>query len=125
GRWASLDPAGTIDGLNLYRYASNNPVRLADATGLQGHEPSEAEAKSQTCDPTLRPEVVVNPGCDPTQQSCVEVQLDECVQEYKPPPPKPKPAPKPTPKPAPVPNILDDPNTEFWGYEPEVGFFAG
>ncbi|WP_339057081.1 RHS repeat-associated core domain-containing protein [Candidatus Regiella endosymbiont of Tuberolachnus salignus] len=34
GRWINPDPAGTIDGLNLYRMASNNPIRYRDPSGL-------------------------------------------------------------------------------------------
>lgn len=34
GRWLSSDPAGTIDGLNLYRMVRNNPVGLMDEDGL-------------------------------------------------------------------------------------------
>lgn len=34
GRWLSADPAGTIDGLNLYRMVRNNPVGLMDEDGL-------------------------------------------------------------------------------------------
>lgn len=33
GRWLSADPAGTIDGLNLYRMVRNNPVNLVDPDG--------------------------------------------------------------------------------------------
>ena len=33
GRWVSCDPAGPIDGTNLYKYASDNPVKLRDPTG--------------------------------------------------------------------------------------------
>jgi RHS repeat-associated protein len=33
GRWTSCDPAGTVDGTNLYVYAKNNPVWFMDATG--------------------------------------------------------------------------------------------
>ncbi|WP_100158945.1 RHS repeat domain-containing protein [Proteus columbae] len=33
GRWLSTDPAGTIDGLNLYRMVRNNPVTLHDPDG--------------------------------------------------------------------------------------------
>ncbi|MBI0251020.1 hypothetical protein HRJ38_20840, partial [Yersinia pestis subsp. pestis] len=32
--WLSADPAGTIDGLNLYRMVRNNPVGLMDGDGL-------------------------------------------------------------------------------------------
>ncbi|WP_274712938.1 RHS repeat domain-containing protein [Xenorhabdus bovienii] len=33
-RWLSPDPAGTVDGLNLFRMVRNNPVRFVDADGL-------------------------------------------------------------------------------------------
>lgn len=34
GRWLSADPAGTIDGLNLFRMCRNNPVNNKDSMGL-------------------------------------------------------------------------------------------
>ena len=34
GRWLSADPAGTMDGLNLFRMVRNNPVTLWDNNGL-------------------------------------------------------------------------------------------
>ena len=34
GRWTRRDPAGGIDGSNLYRYVANQPVRAIDPTGL-------------------------------------------------------------------------------------------
>ncbi|NWA23487.1 toxin [Pseudomonas gingeri] len=33
GRWLSADPAGTVDGLNLFRMCRNNPVTLKDDDG--------------------------------------------------------------------------------------------
>jgi RHS repeat-associated protein len=39
-RWTAADPAGPVDGPNLYRYARNNPVALVDRNGL-APEPSE------------------------------------------------------------------------------------
>ncbi|WP_328590687.1 RHS repeat-associated core domain-containing protein, partial [Kosakonia quasisacchari] len=33
GRWLSADPAGTVDGLNLFRMVLNNPVTLYDDKG--------------------------------------------------------------------------------------------
>ncbi|MDC9621816.1 insecticidal toxin complex (Tc) protein C [Xenorhabdus sp. XENO-7] len=33
GRWLSADPAGTVDGLNLYRMVRNNPVAFTDPDG--------------------------------------------------------------------------------------------
>ena len=34
GRWLSSDPAGTVDGLNLYSMVRNNPVSFFDTNGL-------------------------------------------------------------------------------------------
>ncbi|WP_338926616.1 RHS repeat protein [Mycetohabitans endofungorum] len=34
GRWLNPDPAGTVDGLNLYRMVRNNPILMADIKGL-------------------------------------------------------------------------------------------
>ncbi|MFW9081651.1 RHS repeat domain-containing protein [Pseudomonas sp. P2757] len=34
-RWASTDPAGFVDGYNLYAMVNNNPVTFHDANGLQ------------------------------------------------------------------------------------------
>ncbi|WP_157661209.1 RHS repeat-associated core domain-containing protein [Burkholderia ubonensis] len=34
GRWLNPDPAGTVDGLNVYRMVDNNPIRLRDNFGL-------------------------------------------------------------------------------------------
>ena len=34
GRWLSADPAGTVDGLNLFRMVRNNPVTLVDEKGM-------------------------------------------------------------------------------------------
>ena len=33
GRWVSADPAGTVDGLNLYAFVGNNPIIHVDKTG--------------------------------------------------------------------------------------------
>ncbi|RAX01108.1 MULTISPECIES: RHS repeat protein [unclassified Photorhabdus] len=33
GRWLSADPAGTVDGLNLYRMVRNNPIKYHDTDG--------------------------------------------------------------------------------------------
>ncbi|MCP4602363.1 MAG: toxin [Proteobacteria bacterium] len=34
GRWLSADPAGPVDGLNLYQYVSGNPVKNVDDGGM-------------------------------------------------------------------------------------------
>ncbi|GAB2682001.1 SpvB/TcaC N-terminal domain-containing protein [Nocardia goodfellowii] len=39
GRWTACDPAGLVDGPNLYAYVGANPVRKVDATGTQDGDP--------------------------------------------------------------------------------------
>ena len=42
-RWVSCDPAGTVDGPNLYQYVKSNPINGTDATGLaEGEDGQEA-----------------------------------------------------------------------------------
>jgi RHS repeat-associated protein len=38
GRWTTPDPAGEVDGLNLFAYVRGNPVTVADPTGEAGDE---------------------------------------------------------------------------------------
>ena len=35
GVWAQQDPAGYVDGANLYQFVGGNPLRFADPFGLQ------------------------------------------------------------------------------------------
>lgn len=41
GRWTSCDPGGMVDGVNLYRYARNNPLALNDPSGWGGENKTE------------------------------------------------------------------------------------
>src|SRR5262249_55231327 len=36
GKWIACDPAGLVDGPNLYEYVRSNPIILNDPTGRQG-----------------------------------------------------------------------------------------
>ena len=50
GRWTAADPAGFVDGINLYEYSSGNPARFSDPTGLGKSEQdlgAKMEATSQ------------------------------------------------------------------------------
>ncbi len=40
GRWLSPDPAGVVDGPNLYGFVRGNPIRLTDPGGTNGIDPA-------------------------------------------------------------------------------------
>src|SRR5262249_31547023 len=46
GRWTVADPAGLVDGSNLYRYARNNPINW--------HDPTGTDSKVSPNDPRVR-----------------------------------------------------------------------
>lgn len=54
GRWASADPAGLVDGLNVFSYVSNSPINLIDPSGTDGQSATEifVPMKSFTPDDT-------------------------------------------------------------------------
>jgi RHS repeat-associated protein len=54
-RWTAADPNGVSDGVNVYAYVSNNPVRLHDPTGTDGVYDETAgvcRPEYPTCSPT-------------------------------------------------------------------------
>ncbi|MCG1041752.1 RHS repeat-associated core domain-containing protein [Mycetohabitans sp. B8] len=58
GRWLNPDPAGTVDGLNLFRMVGNNPISRRDPIGLMPTQSDWDEASSSslatTSPPTLQ-----------------------------------------------------------------------
>ncbi len=45
GRWTNCDPAGLVDGLNLYEYVRGNPISYNDPLGKQSKAPSQIPAR--------------------------------------------------------------------------------
>ena len=41
GRWLTRDPAGYVDGLNVYLFVGGNPLMFVDPTGLSKHDDAE------------------------------------------------------------------------------------
>lgn len=55
GRWASRDPLGYQDGLNLYEYVTSMPTQFSDPSGLQqsaftAESSAEGSAESKKCE---------------------------------------------------------------------------
>ena len=71
GRWASADPPGIRDGLNVYRYVRNNPLCNNDPSGMCGCDP-----EIQSCQP-LSWEEEVESNCE-----CIEPYTPAPQEEY-------------------------------------------
>lgn len=55
GRWMSPDPAGFVDGLNIYAYAKNNPVNRRDRLGLSSAKCGKVKVSAMSaCDIELQ-----------------------------------------------------------------------
>ncbi len=60
GRWLSTDPAGLVDGLNVYRFVKNNPMTYIDLIGMmqtdneEAQEESEKEKPKKSANPDLK-----------------------------------------------------------------------
>lgn len=48
GRWLSSDPAGTVDGLNLFKMSGNNPITMHDKKGLSPDKYNMYSMKEET-----------------------------------------------------------------------------
>ncbi|MBZ0121822.1 MAG: hypothetical protein K8H88_32820, partial [Sandaracinaceae bacterium] len=53
GNWLSPDPAGPVDGVNLYWFARSNPVSLTDPDGLQSRDTQPGIPRSTIVHPHL------------------------------------------------------------------------
>lgn len=94
GRWLSADPAGNIDGLNLYAMVRNNPVSMRDANGLMGQSIKERIA-------ALR---LSNEGSGSTAPAA-RPTADSTPAAGTAPVPQPQLLPRPVPRPAITPTV--------------------
>ncbi len=104
GRWLSADPAGTVDGLNVYAMVRNNPMVLVDDDGLmfrwvqstlglgdsqeasvqpdaQGTEPTASPAASPP--PSPSPSRVSNSLGEPAQPSQPDIPAQDSTAKKK------------------------------------------
>jgi RHS repeat-associated protein len=101
-RWTSADPAGVVDGPNLYRYVRNNPLRWTDPGGRQ-------PAPDPNAPPTfVGPGITIGGGkvrvgptmpvplseCDELNPACKTLTFRLPGTDLPKPPPKPEPPPQ-------------------------------
>lgn len=73
GRWVSSDPAGLVDGQNLYRFVRNAPTRLVDRMGNDSNDPT-APPQPQGFGLTFQGgKVRIGPLTPPPQTVCDEL----------------------------------------------------
>ena len=86
-RWLNPDPAGTVDGLNLYGFVRNNPVTVVDKNGLVGSEDEEFIRFLDAQDPNIAVNLPVGVANVQTSSSGIPADL-----EFLSPAPSPAPA---------------------------------
>lgn len=114
GRWTAADPAGMVDGANLFAYARGNPTNVTDPTGREGFEGLSNEGKYahrvtfKNMDEYVASDAgsdhVVNP--DGTVTATVWKKTPPVTIAPQKPAPKPAPA-KPKPKPVEKPKTAE------------------
>ncbi len=78
GNWISPDPLGPVDGLNLYRFVHNNPIRFLDANGLETQRPIIIEERRRVSKAEAK--LLSDPGQDPKRlQEIFGARLTERV----------------------------------------------
>jgi RHS repeat-associated protein len=89
GRWTACDPAGMVDGTNLYAYVRDNPVRFWDPRGHEHDEPTTIPSDMSSLRSPQRTQKALNAG-----------KLRPHVPQAPPaPPPPPSPPPRKPPEP--------------------------
>jgi RHS repeat-associated protein len=77
GRWTSCDPAGLIDGMNVYLYTTANPLRLNDRTGRQGREVEGATTTEAQLEDWMPP------ICNKPLPDCIHPAPESRLREQK------------------------------------------
>jgi RHS repeat-associated protein len=73
GRWVAVDPAGAVDGLNLYHFVKNNPILFRDPLGYS----SEITREEELSDMCLSDGVCFESDTEASSQSQADTQLPE------------------------------------------------
>jgi RHS repeat-associated protein len=93
GRWTSCDPAGLVDGVDVYAYARGSPTTFSDPGGTQSQPPDFDTYTQQTFGAPPPPtEIKVNVG--PKSEAARELERRRKDPTDTLPGPAPKPAPK-------------------------------
>jgi RHS repeat-associated protein len=80
-RWSSADPAGIVDGLNLYCYVRSNPLALVDGHGTDGTPPTPKENPSNTPPPIKQDEIPAGAADTPTGGKIIEYDSSKINEE--------------------------------------------
>jgi RHS repeat-associated protein len=75
GRWVSCDPAGIIDGINLYKYSKCNPVCFADLNGEQSTPRPAAGVEAPPAQPP-KPTISINKEKGDNARDALKAQVE-------------------------------------------------
>jgi RHS repeat-associated protein len=118
GRWTAADPAGPVDGPNLYQYSSNNPIRAIDPTGTDGKDTTDSGIIKMDLHKELRDlfrskewKAAIKKSLAYKPHLMSREEFHAWLEQHDRPPKPPTPTPTPTPAKAPEPNV--DPPQSF------------
>jgi RHS repeat-associated protein len=84
GRWTSCDPAGAVEGTNLYGYVRGNPVGMVDPGGTQSKDPdpnNPGTDKKPDADKTAPPEAKTAPGDAQDETAAADAERSEKLKQ--------------------------------------------
>jgi RHS repeat-associated protein len=96
GRWTSCDPAGAMDGHNLYAFVRGNPIGLADPTGTAADDAPGLKRSNDQAAANLPTGVTQSIGLSSSPAASSDSSQQAAPSARPPPPPASKP---PTPSP--------------------------
>jgi RHS repeat-associated protein len=85
GRWLSPDPAGDVDGLNLYAFVGGNPVSHVDIGGFAKQKASKtaAKKKKKTAPKTVKKTKTTKTGSKVTKKKTKATNTKKAVAKAK------------------------------------------
>jgi RHS repeat-associated protein len=81
GRWTTADPVGLVDGINIFKYSLNNPIKLKDPEGTQTEDINLPKGYTGEWSGNLTPPSHLKIPSAPPQSNAISETLPEHNQK--------------------------------------------